>query len=454
MLCSEPQVNHEVADLFTAGLEESKPHYFDDSLLAGLRSPCRTDATNTAQKTLRAGVLATENILQMAGWIQEMKSRLSRKEFGAFVKGLLQWVGESARKYLDIAKAFEGFDLSRLSQLEPFTLLKLRTKRYAPVVEKLREQPVITPNVVQDLIKEVLPKQPRKKATEPISGWKQARSGGARYYNVLLHDEETGLSIEQQAQAEGILPQRVIAEAIALRAFQKQAELQLHVVDVVADGEQPDSVQEHDQAHTQEVDEDALLPRVELESDRLREQASELDQSKQPINNAIASLQISELAEEVAVAQPEVSEYVAEQPRAIAVPPEALLAGEDKTEIQWLLNAPIHQVEEIIRSVSVGSAYRALYLLNQFQSGDRRFLQNKGSRSMSLLVGTEKSSVNGCPYFEERIGDEKRMDLLEQRVTEYHISIGVAKSPDKTEQPSYEVTGENREILVKGCPVL
>ena len=47
MLCSEPQVNHELADLITAGLEEEAPHSFDDSLLAGLRSPCRPDATNT-----------------------------------------------------------------------------------------------------------------------------------------------------------------------------------------------------------------------------------------------------------------------------------------------------------------------------------------------------------------------------------------------------------------------
>lgn len=197
------------------------PHNFDAEVLAGFRNGYRQHAASTAEKTLAAGASATEAILQMAGWIQEMRSRLSRKEFSAFVKELLQWVGEEARKYLDIARAFNGFDLSRLLCLEPFTILKLRSKRYAPVVAALREQPVITPNVVRDLIRELLPKQSRKKRPDAISGWKQSQSGGTRYYNVILHDEETGLSIEQQAEAEGILPQRVIAEAVAARYEQK-----------------------------------------------------------------------------------------------------------------------------------------------------------------------------------------------------------------------------------------
>ena len=177
------------------------PQNFDSAILAGFRKGYSSDATITAQKILAAGALATEKILQMAGWIQGNKSRLKRKEFSAFVKQLLQWVGEEARKYLDIAKAFEGFDLSRLINLEPYTLLKLRSKRYAPVVEKLREQPVITSKLVQDLIGELLPKLSRKKPTEAISAWKPCRSGGGRYYQVQLHDEATGLSIEQQCDS-------------------------------------------------------------------------------------------------------------------------------------------------------------------------------------------------------------------------------------------------------------
>lgn len=36
---------------------------------------------------------------------------------------------------------------------------------------------------------------------------------------------------------------------------------------------------------------------------------------------------------------------------------------------------------------------------------DRRFLQKQGSRHTSMLVGTERSPKNGCPVFEERIGE-------------------------------------------------
>lgn len=76
------------------------------------------------------------------------------------------------------------------------------------------------------LIRELLPKLSRKKPDSNDQGWKQCHSGGGRYYNVLLHDEETGLSIEQQAEVEGILPQRVIAEAVALRAQHKSVQVQ------------------------------------------------------------------------------------------------------------------------------------------------------------------------------------------------------------------------------------
>ena len=376
------------------------PQNFDSAILAGFRKGYSEDATITAQKILAAGALATEKILQMAGWIQGNKSRLKRKEFSAFVKQLLQWVGEEARKYLDIAKAFEGFDLSRLINLEPYTLLKLRSKRYAPVVEKLREQPVITSKLVQDLIGELLPKLSRKKPTEAISAWKPCRSGGGRYYQVQLHDEATGLSIEQQAQESGILPQRVIAEAVALRAKYKSAEqLALQVTEgVTASSTETDIIQEQAQPRTEEVQK--LAP-TEIAQ----------DESQQPGDDAmpqgglleeIAPQEASELLDEVTIVQREFEQYLEEQATQIAVLPEgSVLAGEDETEIQWLLNASLDSVKQVIRSVPVRSAYRTLYLLNQFQSGDT-----------------------------------KRMELLEQRVTQHHVAIGAA---EPTAEPSTDL---------------
>jgi len=81
---------------------------FDDAVLAGFRIGYRQDAASTADKTLAGGALATQKLLQMAGLIQSMKMRLNRKEFGVFVKGLLQWGREEARKYLDIQRFSVG----------------------------------------------------------------------------------------------------------------------------------------------------------------------------------------------------------------------------------------------------------------------------------------------------------------------------------------------------------
>lgn len=129
--------DHERSTSHQTSVEATISLKFDDSVLAGFRKEHREYTTATAKETLVAGQSATETILQMAAWIQEMRSHLNRKEFSAFVKGLLQWVGDEARKYLDIARVFEGFDLSQLVCLEPFTILKLRSKKYAPVVALL-----------------------------------------------------------------------------------------------------------------------------------------------------------------------------------------------------------------------------------------------------------------------------------------------------------------------------
>ena len=409
MFCLETQANNPesaqnnipVADRSGDSVEALSPDKFDTSVLAGFRKEYRSDAAKTAQNTLAAGAEATENLLQMAGWIQEKKSRLKRKEFNAFVKELLQWVGDEVRKYLDIAKAFDGFDLSRLVNLEPFTLLKLRSKRYAPVVEKLREQPVITPKIVHDLIGEVLPKLSRKKPIEAINGWKHSKSGGGRYYNVLLHNEEVGLLIEEQAQAEGILPQKVIAEAVALRAKYKSEELESQVTELVANPlSLTDSVREQAQTPTEEVEQLA-----QKEIDSVSNQQFPLDDAMPQggLLEGLAPHEASDLVDdEVTIAQREVEQYLEEQAAMIAVLPEgSVLAGEDETEIQWLLNAPIHSVEEVIRTLPARSAYRTLYLLNQFRSGDA-----------------------------------KRMELLEQRVTEHHVAVG-AVSP--TAEPSTDL---------------
>lgn len=60
-----------------------------------------------------------------------------------------------------------------------------------------------------------LPKQTKQQLDPPISSWKRNPSGGGRHYQVLLHDEKTGVKIEKLAKEQQVLPQRVISDAIA-----------------------------------------------------------------------------------------------------------------------------------------------------------------------------------------------------------------------------------------------
>lgn len=138
----------------------------------GFRQGYAEHAASIAEKIKESSAASCETLLQMAAWIQEARSHLNRKEFSSFVRDLLEWLGSDARKYINIARVFEGFELSRLSALEPFTLVKLCGKRYQPVVEALKEEVSATSVRVQELVKELLPKQPKKK--KPASDYGDA----------------------------------------------------------------------------------------------------------------------------------------------------------------------------------------------------------------------------------------------------------------------------------------
>jgi hypothetical protein len=193
-------------------------------LLESIRMGWRDKAGETAQLVRRLSQATVEQALEIGRRLLGIQKELKRKEYSAFLS-VLGWASAKARKFINLATTFSDFDPSQLVGIELTTLLSLCTKRYAAVVEELREVEHITQQMVEDLIKDSrTPSQPK---LEPISGWKRMPSGGGRYYNVLLHSEEVGLSIEHQASSESILPQRVIAEAVALRAQRQEGAVQV-----------------------------------------------------------------------------------------------------------------------------------------------------------------------------------------------------------------------------------
>jgi len=163
--------------------------------------------------------------LEIGQILWQIQQDLKRKEYNTFL-GVLGWASTKARKFINLAKTFSEFESSRLSGIELTTLLSLCSKRYQEVVAQLQEMQDITQQLVEELLKENR-RAPRKPKQDPISGWKQNRVSGGRYYNLLLHDEETGMLIEGQAESEGVVPQKIIAEAVVLRAQHKSGSIPL-----------------------------------------------------------------------------------------------------------------------------------------------------------------------------------------------------------------------------------
>lgn len=362
------------------------------SIRAGLHDV----ASETALHIQHLSQATVEQAIDIGQRLWRMQRDLKRKEYKIFLS-ILGWATAKARKFINLAKTFDGFEPSQLSRVELTTLLNLCSSRYSLIVDQLRSAQNITQQLVEQLIKENRPA--RKPKQDPISGWKQNRFGGTRRYEVILHDEDTGVSIEQQAEAEGILPSRVIAEAVALRAKHKEATLVTQVTELVAHpSSEPDDLQEQAQANTEEVAPTEVA----------------LFENQQPMDDEIALVEAGEPVDEVAMQECSVKQHLEQQATVIAVPPEAILAGENRTEVEWLLNAPIDELKAVISSVPVRSAYRALYLLNRFESND-----------------------------------QERMELLEQRVTEYHISIG-AVEPTEAIPPEQTTEHELETIEASG----
>ncbi len=125
------------------------------------------EAAEEAAQLRGIAVTSAEGVLRQAKLLSKLKERLNRKEWGIWLKEVLGWFGKEVAPYLQIAKIFGKFDPAVFRKVEPFTLLKLRTKRYAPLVERLQEEINITSELIQNLISEVIPTPSRRKKAAP-----------------------------------------------------------------------------------------------------------------------------------------------------------------------------------------------------------------------------------------------------------------------------------------------
>lgn len=275
--------------------------------LESIRMGLRDVANETARNIQQLSQATVEQAMDIGQRLWRMQRDLKRKEYSVFLN-ILGWATTKARKFINLAKVFDGFEVSQLIRVELTTLLTLCSKRYQEVVSQLRETQEITQQLVEQLMKQS--RTPRKPVQERVSGWKQNRVGGTRRYEVLLHSEDVGLSIEQQASSEGILPQKVIEEAVALRSQHKSSPVRIDEY-YAAQLEELQTVVEHARS-------------LNAENRRLAYQLQERDRMIAELEAKVASGAVPSLAEpddvqkdEVELASTELSEYIEEQVKAI-----------------------------------------------------------------------------------------------------------------------------------------
>lgn len=169
-----------------------------------------------AEDFLNMSKSLVEQAFQMGQSLLRMKTDLKRDEYKVFLTQI-GWTSTKASKYIKLAVTFEGFAIAHLQRIELTTLFTLCRSTYSTLVEQLRNMGEVAQGELDELMKAARPAK-KPPASEPMSGWKRMPSGGGRYYNLILHNEEAGVSIEQQAAARQVLPQQIIIEAITLYA--------------------------------------------------------------------------------------------------------------------------------------------------------------------------------------------------------------------------------------------
>ena len=183
------------------------------------------EAAQVAQQLRGIVVTSAEGVLRQAKLLLKLKERLNRKEWGIWLQEVLGWFGREVAPYLQIAKTFSKFNPAVFRELEPFTLLKIRTKKYAPLVERLREELVVTSKLIQNFISEVIPTPSKRKKAAPNydeAVLKQRLNGEDGTFYFTLH---ANLGDKQGSWLEEKLEDRTLGQVLEhAKALEKQVE--------------------------------------------------------------------------------------------------------------------------------------------------------------------------------------------------------------------------------------
>jgi hypothetical protein len=158
-----------------------------------------------------------------------------------------------------ITQAFANFEPHELAQVEPRTIFQLaeNPKKYATVFFALAQLPQITQDAVRNLIQQCrTPRQPKQE--EKPSIWLRTADGSRVCQIPPIHEQETGVTLQQMMDEEGLTAQNIIIEAIALRQAYIEGRLVATETDVNVSVSSRLSGDEHEETPS------AIAPQVEL----------------------------------------------------------------------------------------------------------------------------------------------------------------------------------------------
>lgn len=157
----------------------------------------REFAYDTARDFNQSQVERIEDELRQGRQVLEVEARLThRKEFRLWLQSLNATAAE-IRKRVKLVQFFGDFPLSKIVAIaSAVNIYALCASKFAALVEKFRELPVLATDIIRQMVKEARPpRKPKQQREAPINApstveLKQDTVGGGRHLEFQLYDDE------------------------------------------------------------------------------------------------------------------------------------------------------------------------------------------------------------------------------------------------------------------------
>lgn len=171
-------------------------------------------AIATAREFNSSQVERIQDEMRQGRQILEAKERLTRrKEFSQW-KQSLSATAADIRKRVKLVLTFSDFPIEKIVAIaSAVNIYALTASKFAQLVEKLKELPILASDAYKQMVKEARP--PRKPKQQQVSHveWQRDLSEGGRHLNINLYDDELAVEIKSEAEERQITAQEAIAEA-------------------------------------------------------------------------------------------------------------------------------------------------------------------------------------------------------------------------------------------------